>query len=142
MNLPRPTLLKRRMTPLLLAMVVGCATRHATKPRCAPACRRNYDGLDEALLRARKPLLRCVALQGRRSNLHEAHICFRALRQIESARWWLDTLIGDTGWAPRVYRAPSESALRRFFCAVALLARAETAEEVERRYLEVVRAYP
>jgi len=96
--------------------------------------------LDGALVAARQPLLECVGGEARRGHLAGAHRCYRALRLLESARWWLRTLIGQDEMAS-VYQ-PSETVRLEFLCRIEQLARARTADEVERLYLDTIRSYP
>ena len=62
------------------------------------------------------------------------------LRLLESARWWLTTLTSrdDLG---TVYQ-PAETVRQEFLCRIERLARATTAEEVERLYLDMIRSFP
>ena len=111
---------------------------------CLPRCKKNNscDALDAQLVNARRPLLLCVGDQAKRGKLDRAHRCYRALRLIESARWWLRTLTSDTGILPALYRGPVETMRQEFICRVEKLSRARSAAEVEQLYLDIVRAYP
>jgi hypothetical protein len=130
----------------LLLVTAACAPsepiRRADPPLCTPACQRNMScaGLDAQLIAARAPLLECVGQEAQRGHLAGAHRCYRSLRLLESARWWLTTLTGrdDLG---TVYQ-PAEMVRQEFLCRIEKLARATTAEEVERLYLDMIRSFP
>jgi len=87
-------------------------------------------------------MLRCIGEKGRQGDLERAHRCFRALRLLESARWWLRTLLGENGLTPAVYRVPVETVKNEFLCRIERLTRAKTPREIEQIYLEMVRSYP
>jgi hypothetical protein len=126
-------------------LCTSCSAAPASRPRsepCVPSCERTQScgGLDARLLAARAPLLACVGENARGGRLAEAHRCYRALRFLESARWWLITLTGPDEMSS-VYQ-PSESIRLEFLCRIEQLARAKTAAEVERLYLETIQSYP
>lgn len=127
--------------PLLLA---ACPTPHPrpTPRHCVPECQRTSScpALDEKLVEARQPLLDCVGREARRGNLERAHRCYRSLRLLESARWWLETLIGQDA-LHKVY-SPSETIRSEFLCRIEALSRARTPEQVESLYLDMIRSYP
>jgi hypothetical protein len=129
---------------LLIALLCRCTPPSvAPSPRpCVPACHRagRCSDLDGQLLAARQPLLRCVGERARRGELTDAHRCYRALRLLESARWWLKTLLGQDELLT-VYQV-TESHRLEFLCRIAELARATTPGAVERLYLEMIRAFP
>jgi len=133
---------------LALLSTAGCPARAKLDVRATPPCslkckkENNCSRLDAELVNARRPLLRCVGEEARRGHLDRAHRCYRALRLIESARWWLRTLTSDTGILPALYRGPVESMRQEFLCRVEKLATARTPAAVERLYLDIVRAYP
>jgi len=142
-----------RTTSLLVSFTIllgGCpaAAPPATGPTtpgaasCRPRCRpeNGCPELDAALVAARRPLLLCVGEQARRGRLADAHRCYRALRFLESARWWLRTLLGSDEMSA-VYQ-PSETVRIEFLCRIEQLVRARTAAEVERLYLDTIRAFP
>jgi hypothetical protein len=139
----------RRLGPaVLFAMAAGSAAcgahshpRPSVKP-CKPECLATSAcaELDTQLIEARRPLLKCVGEQARRGNLVGAHRCYRALRLLESARWWLKTLMG-TDELHTVYM-PSETIKNEFLCRIEALTRAQTPAEVERLYLDMIRSYP
>ena len=143
--------MSRSALPLLLAALSfsACAahgspvTPERSAP-CTPRCRRenNCHLLDDRLVAGRAPLLACVGQQARRGHLDRAHRCYRALRLIESARWWLRTLAKDDSVLPTVYRVPVETVRAEVLCRLEALAGARTPAEVEQRYLEMIRAYP
>jgi len=132
------------ITIVALSTSSCCATpQRKTTPHCETAClKRSCADLDERLLQARQPLLDCIAREGRRSHIGQTHRCYRALRLIESARWWLRTLNASLGIMPPVYKVPTESLRQEFLCRIERLAAARTPHEVQRRYLEMVAAYP
>lgn len=140
-----PPVRRRRWSVAAFVLCAACAlpSRPAVKP-CSPACARQADcaGLDERLLQARAPLLGCVGRATRHGHLDRAHRCYRALRLIESARWWLRTLNAEDASLPAVYGVPVETVRLDFLCRLRRLAGARTPEEVERRYLDMIRAYP
>lgn len=110
----------------------------ACRPRCQPGS--GCPELDAALVSARAPLLRCVGEAAGHGRLADAHRCYRAIRFLESARWWLQTLLGSDEMSA-VYQ-PAESVRLEFLCRIEQLARARTAAEVERLYLDTIRAFP
>lgn len=75
-------------------------------------------------------------------DVGRTHRCFRALRLLESGRWWLRTLESHLSTAPPVYATSIASIRREFYCRLERLAEARTPEQVQRRYIEMVRAYP
>jgi hypothetical protein len=127
---------------LLLFGCAGAATRPASIAPCRPRCQAatGCPELDAELVSARRPLLLCVGEEARRGHLAAAHRCYRALRFLESARWWLRTLLGSDEMST-VYQ-PAESVRVEFLCRIELLVRARTAAEVERLYLDTIRAFP
>jgi hypothetical protein len=98
--------------------------------------------LDERLVSARQPLFKCIATEAHAGRLDKAHRCYRALRLIESARWWLRTLTADRGELPSVYRTPVETFRNEFFCRIERLSTAAQPELIEQRYLDVIQAFP
>jgi hypothetical protein len=115
--------------------------RKVIKP-CTPRCQREGScaGLDARLVEARQPLLTCVGKRASKGDLAGAHRCYRSLRLLESARWWLKTLMEQDD-LHAVYK-PSAVVTREFLCQIEALAGAKTAVEVERIYLEMIRSYP
>ena len=96
--------------------------------------------LDHDLVAARRIMVKCVGDQAAKGHVARAHSCYRAVRLLESARWWLTTLqVPDL--VSRVYQ-PSPSRHRAFLCSIQQLGKCRTAEEVELSYLEMVRRYP
>ena len=91
-------------------------------------------------MQARRPLLDCVGREASQGNLPRAHRCYRSLRLLESARWWLQTLVGQDE-LHRVY-APAESIRLEFLCRIEALAAAHTPEQVEALYLNMIRSFP
>jgi len=116
----------------------------ASRP-CVPACHRaqRCGELDGRLLAARQPLLACIGDEARRGHLSNAHRCYRSLRLLESARWWLASLLGgdEPGGIGLVYQ-PSDTVRLEFLCRIEQLARARSPSEVERLYLDTIRSYP
>jgi hypothetical protein len=96
--------------------------------------------LDAKLVDARSPILACVGAEARRGNLSAAHRCYRSLRLLESARWWLKTLMNEDE-LHSVYR-PSETFKREFLCRIEELSRAKTAAQVEQLYMKMIRSFP
>lgn len=96
--------------------------------------------LADRLITLRDRMVRAVGTEAQAARLVRAHGYYRAVRLIESARFWLESL-----YAPdelqRVYQ-PSLSLYRRFLCAIQRLAEARSVAEVEERYLDMVRSYP
>lgn len=132
---------------LPMLVVTGCcarAPRPTTDKPCIPRCQKTGDctQLDAALQRTKKPLLACISRAGAAMDVGRTHRCYRALRLLESARWWLRTLEAELGVMPKVYRIPIETIRQEFFCRIERLGAARTAREVERRYLEMVQSYP
>ena len=131
---------------LPVALLVGaCASvppPSTTSAPCTPACLRTSScaGLDARLVDARQPLLACVGEEARRGNLARAHRCYRALRLLESARWWLKTLLGQDEL--HVVYMPADNIKAEFLCRIEALSRARTPAEVETLYLEMIRSYP
>ncbi len=136
-----------RLTSILFSFVslAACSTappRPASLPSCRPRCQpaSGCPELDAALVAARRPLLACVGEEARHGRLAEAHRCYRALRFLESARWWLSTLLGSDEMSA-VYQ-PAESVRLEFLCRIERLVGARTAADVERHYLDTIRAFP
>jgi len=96
--------------------------------------------LDARLVDARQPLLACVGREAGHGDLQAAHRCYRALRLLESARWWLMTITGQDE-LHRVY-APAETVRQEFLCRIESLTRARTPARVEALYLDMIRSYP
>jgi hypothetical protein len=109
---------------------------------CIPSCEKTSScgQLDAQLVAARQPLLDCIGEQARRGNLEHAHRCYRSIRLLESARWWLKTLTGQDD-VHKVY-SPSDTFKREFLCRIEALSRARTPQKVEALYLEMIRSYP
>ena len=133
---------------LLLGYTPGCSTASDTvrptpiDPVCALTCNPAGGclGLNRELVAARQIMVSCVGDQAARGHLGRAHSCYRAVRLLESARWWLKTLqVPDM--VNRVYQ-PSPSRHRAFLCSIQSLGKCRTSEDVERRYLEMIRRYP
>jgi len=127
-----------------LVLLCGCPAptpRSIPKP-CVPECQRTSScrKLDADLVEARTPLLACVGRQAQHGNLDRAHRCYRSLRLLESARWWLETLMGQDE-LHKVY-SPAESIRLEFLCRIEALSRARTPEQVEVLYLDMIRSYP
>ena len=150
-----PSLARRRTPPdprsrrwgIALAswLVGGCLAPTATPlpPRpCIPRWQATAScpALDDDLVAARQPLLACVGHAADGGRLDEAHRCYRALRLLESARWWLETLSREDRLVP-VYQ-PAEATRREFLCRLEGLAAARDAATVERLYLEMIRSFP
>jgi len=96
--------------------------------------------LDNGLVKARALMVSCVGDQASRGHIGRAHRCYRAARLLESARWWLTTLqVPDH--INKVYQ-PSPGRHRAFLCSIQRLGECRTAEEVEKRYQEMIRYYP
>ncbi|MCC6748659.1 MAG: hypothetical protein IT371_13445 [Deltaproteobacteria bacterium] len=98
--------------------------------------------LEARLDEARRPFVACVGDEARLGRLSTAHRCFRALRLLESGRWWLRTLTGEAETVPTVYGVTREPVRLDFLCRLERLALARSAPAVEERYLEMIRAYP
>ena len=133
------------LTAAALALLVsGCAPVRAQDPSssCVPECHRTQScgELDRRLEAARQPLLRCIGEEARRGHLADAHRCYRSVRLLESARWWLGSLMG-VDEISSVYQ-PSETFRLEFLCQIERLSRARSPDEVERLYLETIRSYP
>jgi hypothetical protein len=133
----------------LLALFFPLASCASSPPKmalpqahCTPACQKDMScgDLDGSLLAARAPLMECIGLEAKRGHLGSAHRCYRALRLLESARWWLKSLIAQEEMMA-VYH-PSESVRQEFLCRIEQLARARRPGEVERLYLDMIRSYP
>jgi hypothetical protein len=140
--LPRLTVF---LLPLSIMTGCGASAVNASRPQataCRPRCQpgSGCPELDAALVAARSPLLRCVGEAAGHGRLADAHSCYRAIRFLESARWWLQTLLGSDEMSA-VYQ-PAESVRLEFLCRIEQLARARTAAEVERLYLDTIRAFP
>jgi hypothetical protein len=140
-------------TSLTLVLVVAsfllpaaCASPPAKPgqpPRtCVPDCHRRSScaELDARLVDARQPLLECVGREAGHGNLAQAHRCYRSLRLLESARWWLKTLLGQNE-LDSVYM-PADNIKLEFLCRIEALSRARTPEKVEALYLDMIRSYP
>lgn len=131
--------------PALALLTASCCAppppAKVYKP-CTPTCQQNNtcDALDAKLVDARQPLLACVGQQASKGNLAGAHRCYRSLRLLESARWWIKTLMSQDE-LHAVYK-PSSVITREFLCQIESLTRARTPDEVERIYLETIRSYP
>lgn len=132
----------------LLCLTLGCSTTEdavrptPVDPRCVLTCdpARDCSILDHDLVKARQLMVKCVGQQAGKGHVGQAHGCYRAVRLLESARWWLTTLqVPDL--VNRVYQ-PSPSRHRAFLCAIQRLGKCRTVQEVERRYLEMIRYYP
>ena len=134
----------RASLPLLPLLALGCSPPPVQPPprSCVPAChkRSSCDALDARLVDARQPLLACVGREATRGELAEAHRCYRSLRLLESARWWLKTLTGQDE-LHSVYM-PSDTVKMEFLCRIEALTRARTPQEVEVLYLDMIRAFP
>jgi len=105
---------------------------------CEP--RQGCAELADDLLGARKLMIQCVGQEADRGHLADAHRCFRAARLLESARWWLRTLMVSDE-VTRVYQ-PSPQRHRRFLCSIQRLARCQTSAQVEAAYLDMIQHYP
>ncbi|MCA9670499.1 MAG: hypothetical protein KC503_33110 [Myxococcales bacterium] len=133
-----------------VASAAGCPAppqppKSPTSVPCpVPSCRAKgtCDKLDDLLVASRKPMLDCIAKHARAGRLDRAHRCYRALRLIESARWWLRTLASDDALLPNIYRVPVEAVKQAFVCRIERMAQANTPPEIEARYLEMVQAFP
>jgi len=126
---------------LLLTACPSTPTKPLARP-CIPVCRKTSScaQLDGRLVEARQPLLACVGREAAHGNLDRAHRCYRSLRLLESARWWLKTLTAQDE-LHRVY-SPSDSVLTEFLCRIEALTLARTPGKVEALYLEMIRSYP
>lgn len=131
---------------LTLSMLAqGCCPppgRTPATPRTLPSCDHNpgYRELDQKLQTLRNKMLACVGREGSQGHVATTHQCYRGLRLVESARWWLKTLVMPEN-AIAVYQ-PAERLRLRFLCAIERLARAEDPGQIERRYVELIRHYP
>ena len=136
-----PTRTALALALLLLGACPAPPPRSIPK-QCVPECHRTQScrKLDADLVEARTPLLACVGREAQHGNLDRAHRCYRALRLLESARWWLETLIGQDE-LHKVY-SPAETVRLEFLCRIEALSRAHTPEEVEALYLDMIRSYP
>jgi hypothetical protein len=81
-----------------------------------------------------------VGREAQKGHLDTAHRCYRALRLLESARWWTRTLMTPDQQL-KVYQPP-EVIRDDFLCCIERLVQAKTPDEVERLYLEMVKNYP
>ncbi len=145
-----------RWLPLAALLVAGGGAGCAASPsrsapllpgglgarRCSPACARDdsCDTLDRRLGEHQKRFLGCVQENAARGKLEQTHRCYRTLRLLQSARWWLQTL-SIPSYRLKVYQ-PDDALHQAFLCAIERLLATRTPEEVERRYLEMVRSYP
>ena len=100
----------------------------------------SYSELDQKLRNLRKKMMSCIGSEARQGHVGTTHQCYRALRLVESARWWLKTLVMPQNRLP-VYQ-PAEVFRLRFLCSIERLAAATTPKQVEARYLEMIRFYP
>lgn len=138
-----PTLVLVAASLLLLDACSSPSAKPERPPRsCVPDCHRRAScaELDARLVDARQPLLACVGRAAGHGNLARAHRCYRALRLLESARWWLKTLLGQDE-LDSVYM-PADNIKLEFLCHIEALSRARTAEKVEALYLDMIRSYP
>ncbi len=128
--------------PALLAAQGCCTTSQATPARPPSTCSKTASPqeLDLKLEALRKMMMDCIGRQARRGHVGTTHQCYRGLRLVESARWWIKTLVMPGNRLP-VYQ-PTEVQRRRFLCAIERLAAARTPKQVELRYLEMIRYYP
>jgi hypothetical protein len=78
--------------------------------------------------------------EAQRGHLNQAHRSYRALRLLESARWWLQTILNENELDP-VYQT-SETTRQEFLCRIEELTRATTPGRVEAVYMEMIRSYP
>ncbi|MCB9555470.1 MAG: hypothetical protein H6707_05150 [Deltaproteobacteria bacterium] len=86
--------------------------------------------------------MQCIAVAANKGRLDRAHACYRALRLLESARWWLKTMQASHPALPPVYHEPNEQRRLEFFCRLERLAEARSPSEVQRRYLAMIRSLP
>ena len=131
----------------LLALILaaqGCCASRATTPvgPAAATCDTTASDteLDAKLQSLRNKMMECIGREAKRGHVGITHQCYRALRLVESARWWLKTLVMPQNRLP-VYQ-PSEVFRLRFLCSIERLTRAVTPRQVEQRYLEMIRYYP
>lgn len=87
-------------------------------------------------------MLACIGREARANRLYHAHQCYRALRFIESARWWYQTLTAKTGVSPQVYTMPRENLQEEFFCQLEKLADAKNPEDTESLYSKMIKVFP
>ena len=139
----RPALLG---ASLLLALAAqGCCANSGRPTTPSPptaTCSKaaSYTELDLKLQNLRQKMMGCIGREARQGHVGMTHKCYRALRLVESARWWLKTLVMPHNRLP-VYQ-PAEVFRLRFLCSIERLATARTPKQVEQRYLEMIRFYP
>lgn len=131
--------------PALLAAQGCCTTAGQAapdRPLAPVTCtqRSSPQELDLKLEALRKMMMVCIGREARQGHVGQTHQCYRGLRLVESARWWLKTLVMPGNRLP-VYQ-PTEVMRRRFLCAIERLTAARTPKQVERSYLEMIRYYP
>lgn len=133
--------------PLTLCVLwlAGCSSPQTVKPSakdCTPDCQRtgSCNLLDLQLQKTRKLMLECVGREADKGHVGPAHQCYRALRLVESSRWWLETLMTPAN-SIQVYK-PAERIRMQFLCCIERLAQARTPAQIERLYLDMVRSYP
>lgn len=147
---PRRPLLKPLLTVIIsCGVIAGCASVPKAKPasskKCVAFCTTDIDcrkQLDDQLVAARKPLLSCVRLNADRGLFLDAHRCYRAMRLLESARWWLETIMMQAPAVPDVYPILADAFRTEFLCKLQRVAAAKNPEQIEQSYLDMVRAYP
>lgn|GEM_PF-6898301 len=141
-----PLLIKLITLPTLLFALWGCRpVPQPVRPTiCRPKCAKTNTCrlLDGKLLDARKPMLACIGREVRANRLYNAHQCYRALRFIESARWWYQTLTANTGVSPKVYGVPRENLRQEFFCQLEKLAVAKDPDVTESLYHKMIKVFP
>ncbi len=141
--IPRPALLGASLALALAAQ--GCCASKGTPATAKPPAQdckveSSYAELDVKLQKLRKKMMDCIGSEARQGHVGTTHQCYRALRLVESSRWWLKTLVMPKNRLP-VYQ-PAEVFRRRFLCSIERLAAAQTPRQVEQRYLEMIRYYP
>jgi len=139
---PRAVWVSLICLPALFSCSSAPAPRQLPPKTCTPRCERTVGcgALNQELLKAQKFFYRCISEQAPKGHLSQTHKCYRSLRLLESARWWLKTLTTPEDQL-KVYQ-PSSVILRQFLCAIERLAAARDSAEVERLYLDMVRHYP
>jgi len=131
---------------LLALAAQGCCTNSgrpaapAGPPTAACSKAASYYELDLKLQTLRKKMMDCIGREARQGHLGTTHQCYRALRLVESARWWLKTLVMPQNHLS-VYQ-PTEVFRLRFLCSIERLTAAKDPKQVEQRYLEMIRFYP